>query len=318
MERFITKEDLPNSLWCPKRKVIKLPVLLVEQWKSLLSRNSLMDLATTEAEYGFIGGPSKEETDKHLAWRYNGSCGRVVLSLLDPNNELSKISDAYAEIFAGNKVFLADVPSGSGAAVISILTTLAELRKCSVLPRIPLEISIVAGEISESAREYLILQLSELDNSLKEQSIEITYEVLPWDVLDNISTADLIRKITLKSQDCDSRLLVLSNFSGFLESKSNWTKAQKQFSNLFIHSRDELSAAIWIESQTNKATKFFPRLISWFNKLLEPILSVISEREQKEEEYGQAYIECEQPIKSGVFPVRLTVVRFDLPMEKKE
>jgi hypothetical protein len=39
------------------------------------------------------------------------------------------VADAFARVFAGNKVFLADLPCGSGAATISILTTLAELRK---------------------------------------------------------------------------------------------------------------------------------------------------------------------------------------------
>jgi hypothetical protein len=317
MERFITKEELPQSLWCSDRNIIKLPELLIQQWKLLLNKNNLLELAHQKAEKGFIGGITKEETDKHLAWRYNGSCGRVLLSFLDPNNKLSKVSDAYAEIFAGQKVFLADLPSGSGAAVISILTTLADLRKHNVLARLPLEISIVAGEISESARNYLSQQLKELAEPLKEQAIEIEYEVLNWDVLNLINTADLIRQITLKSQNCDARLLVLSNFSGFLESNGHWKKAQKQFSDVFIHSRDNLSAAIWIEPQMKQVTtQFFPRVTKWFKQLFEPIFPFLNEKDINEDAYGQAEIECEQPIKEGVFPIRLTVARFDLPLEK--
>lgn len=316
MERFIKKEELPESLWCNERNIIKLPDLLVQKWKVLLEQNDLTDLAKQKAEQGFIGGISKEETDKHLAWRYNGSCGRVILSLLDPNHKLSKVSDAYAEIFAGQKVFFADLPSGSGAAVISILTTLAELRDHNILPRIPLEISIVAGEISESARDYLNQQLDELVTLLKDQAISIEYTILNWDVLDRINNADLIRQITLKSQNCDSRLIVISNFSGLLEGNSKWTEAEKQFSEIFIHSRDKVSAVIWIEPQKNNVLKqFFPRIGSWFKQLFKPILILVSGEAKEEEPYGLADIKCEQPIKEGTFPVRLTIARFDLPLD---
>ena len=313
MEKFITKEELPDSLWCQKKEVIKLPSLLIQRWKSLLQDNDLLELANKTAEKGFIGGLSKEDTDKHLAWRYNGSCGRVMLSLIDPKNELREISDTYAEIFAGQRVFLADLPSGSGAAVVSILTTLSELRKHKVLPRLPLYISIVAGEISPSARGYLNQQLEELRIPLQEQAIFIDFKILNWDVTNAFSNADLIKELTLSSQDCDARLLVLSNFSGFLESSGNWTKAQKQFSDIFIHSRDKLSAAIWIEPQTNKVTKkFFPRVTRWFMKLFEPILKSSNASEITKELHAQANIDCEQPIKEGNFPVRLTVAKFDL------
>ncbi|QTH63338.1 hypothetical protein J1N51_11435 [Psychrosphaera ytuae] len=316
MERFIKKEDLPNSLWCKDRKIIKLPNLLVEKWKLLLEDNNLSELATKKADKGFIGGISKEETDKHLAWRYNGSCGRVILSLLDPKNQLSKVSDAYAEIFAGQRVFLADLPSGSGAAVISILTTLAELRTQSVLPRIPLDISIVAGEISESARSYLKKQLDELIEPLKEQAISFEYTILHWDVLDRINNADLIRQITIRSQNCDSRLLVVSNFSGLLEGNSKWKEAEKQISEIFIHSRDQLSAAIWIEPQKNNVLDhFFPRMSTWFKQLFKPILTFVGGESEENEPYGLADIKCEQPIKDGTFPIRLTIARFDLPLD---
>ena len=93
--RFIRTESLPNSLWCDNSENILLPKQLVDLWKGLLTENSLLDLAKKKATKGFEGGISKEDTDKHLAWRYNGSCARVILSLLDPKEKLSEVSDAY-------------------------------------------------------------------------------------------------------------------------------------------------------------------------------------------------------------------------------
>lgn len=313
-KRFIKSNDIPPSLWCSKSESIVLPTKLVELWEGLLKKNNLLDLAKEIAPSGFEGGVSKGDTDKHLAWRYNGSCARVLLSILDPKNKLADVSDAYASIFAGNKVFLADLPSGSGAAIISILCTLFELRMHNVLPRHPLYISIVAGEISPTARTYLREQLGKLASYLEEQAIWIDFEILEWDTLSKISTVDLIRKITISSQNSTAKLLVLSNFTGFLENSGNWKKAKPQFDDIFLHSRDSLSTAIWIEPQRKNVVSFFNRAIMW---LRDSFCSLLGSKLTTEDSswYAQADIYCKQPIKDGVFPVRLTVMRFDLPLE---
>jgi len=315
--RFIKPESLPDSLWCDKSENIVLPNYLVDLWKGLLNDNSLLNLAKVRASEGFEGGISKEDTDKHLAWRYNGSCARVILSLLDPKAELSEVSDAYASIFAGNKVFVADLPSGSGAAIVSILCTLFELRKNNILPRHPLEVTIVAGEISETARGYLLKQLEALKELVEEQAIWIEFDILEWDTLSKVSTVDLIKKITLSSQGCQARLLLLTNFTGFLESSGKWKEAKPQFDDIFLHSRDSLSTAIWIEPKRNNVIPFFARVIKWLRQSFENLLGEKTGLEDSSW-YAQTEAMCKQPIKEGSFSVRLTVMRFDLPVEAQE
>lgn len=312
--RFIKTEALPDSLWCHKSENILLPNQLVDLWKGLLIENSLLDLAKEKAPEGFEGGISKEDTDKHLAWRYNGSCARVILSLLDPKAKLSEVSDAYASIFAGNKVFVADLPSGSGAAIVSILCTLYELRKNNILPRHPLEVTILAGEISETARGYLLKQLEKLKGVIENQAIWIKFEIQEWNTLSKVSTVDLIRRMTLLSQDCHARMLLLTNFTGFLESSGNWKKAQPQFDDIFLHSRDSLSTAIWIEPQRKNVATFFAKAIKWLKGSFKHLIGAQAELEDTSW-YSQTEAMCKQPIKEGSFPVRLTVMRFDLPVE---
>lgn len=313
-KRFINKEDLPLSLWCADSKNIILPSKAVELWKKLLEENGLLKLAGQIAAEGFEGGMSKEDTDKHLAWRYNGSCARVMLSMLDPKHELSDVSDAYASIFAGNKVFLSDLPSGSGAAVVSILCTLYELRDHNILPRHPLNISILAGELSPTARDYLNKQLNSLKDYLLGQAIWIDFEVLKWDALSKINTVDLIKRITIISQHCSAKILILSNFTGFLESNGKWKEAKPQFDDIFLHSRDNLSTAIWIEPQRKNVVNFFGRAIAWLKESFKTLLSKKSSDEDSSW-YAKSEIRCKQPIKDGDFPVRLTVMRFDLPLD---
>ncbi|MGC7893894.1 hypothetical protein [Vibrio anguillarum] len=310
MNRLISQEDLPDTLWCSVNSEMLLPDKLVSSWLQLLKDNGLEDLAKTSAEKGFIGGISQEDTNKHLAWRYNGSCARVILSMLDPHHELTDVSNAYAKLFAGNRVFLADIPSGSGAAAISILCTFAELRKKNVLPRYPLEVVIVAGEISQFALDYYEKQLLFITPILAEQAIKIVgSSFVRWDILSKQSTTALIREMTVKSIDCQSRMLVVCNFSGFLASDSGrWKKSTERLEEIFRHSTDDNSAVIWIEPQTNNVTSFFSKLKDWFSSKLDYLMP----NQQKTEQLNSTAM-CKQSLIEGVFRVQLSVHRFDLP-----
>ena len=50
------------------------------------------------------------------------------------------------------------------------------------MPRIPLTVVIVAGEISETARKYVEVQLEYIRSPLEEQAISIEYDVVHWGV----------------------------------------------------------------------------------------------------------------------------------------
>jgi hypothetical protein len=123
MSRIISKELIPRTLWNPEDSVLHLPPRLLASWEKLLVKNGLREKAMTPAPEGFEGGISKEDTDNHLAWRFTGSSARVMVPMLDPKDDLAEIPNAFARIFSGNKVFLADLPCGSGAASMSILSS---------------------------------------------------------------------------------------------------------------------------------------------------------------------------------------------------
>ena len=315
MNRLIPKESLPNSLWNKRDATLSLPPQLVSNWKALLIKYQLMDRAVQKAPKGFVGGMSKEDTDNHLAWRFTGSAARVMLSILDPHEEMIEISDAFARIFSGNKVLLADLPCGSGAGSISILSVFCELRKQGRIPRMPLEIIIVGGEISGYARDYACEAINALQTDLEDQAIEVSFEAMNWDVCDRFSNTDLIKRLTVKSQACSGRLVLLANFSGFLQRNGKWKDASKQFDELFRHCRDENSTALWIEPNTNAVTNnsgsFMPRLIQWFRDKF----SFVQPWKKADDEhtYAKSEAEVKHPLNEGKFKTKLVVFRFDLP-----
>jgi hypothetical protein len=312
MPRLIPVKMIPSSLW--SKDILRLPPQLVSCWEMLLDKYHLRDRAMTEAPEGFEGGMSKEDTDNHLAWRFTGSSARVMLTMLDPKEDLQQIPDTFARIFSGNRVFLADLPCGSGAASISILSVFCELRKLGKIPRMPLHITIVGGEISEYAQTYARESLSTLINDLEDQAITIEFDIIDWDVCDKFSNTDLIQQLTLKSQNCSGKLLLLANFSGFLERIQKWKDAKEQFDELFRYSRGNNSIALWIEPEKNNVIKdggFFSRLLQWFEKQFSKIIG-------KNQKIECSSVKVSHPLGKGEFRTNLAVIRFDLPLRSNK
>jgi hypothetical protein len=319
MSRLIPKAMIPETLWNKPEYALYLPSQLISSWKFLLNKYGLMEKANVNAPEGFEGGMSKEDTDNHLAWRFTGSSARVMLCMLDPKEELAEISDVFSRIFSANEVFFADLPCGSGATSLSILTTLCELRKQRCVPREPLHIVIVGGEISKYAQQYATEAISCLIPELEAQAITIEFRIMDWDVCDKISNTDLIKQLTLQSQHCPTKLLMLSNFSGFLQKDGKWESSKKQFDELFRHSRDKNSIALWIEPLKNNVVGvggFMPRLIKWFRDAFKLIQQ--KDEDDYSKQIAESSAEAYHPLNNTKFRVNLSVVRFDLPLGREQ
>lgn len=317
MARLIKPEDIPETLWHPGLKCLRLAPSLLTAWGHLLRHAGLEEKALQPVPKGEIGGLSQEETDDHLAWRFSGSSARVQLSLLDPRDELAGVSDAFAKVFSGGTVLLADLPCGSGAAVLTMLASISELRRQGRVPRHPLHVKVVGGELSEFARDYASRAMDHIKDALAEQAIWVSAEFLRWDALGKFSTADLTNRLTVLGQDCSARLIVLANFSGFLQGEGKWKEAIPQFESLFVHGRALNSFVLWIEPQTNKVLGsggFFGRALAWFKNLFSTHQSKEEQEALVVENLGKSSACVQHPLKAHQFDVRLVIQRFDLPL----
>jgi hypothetical protein len=176
----------------------------------------------------------------------------------------------------------------------------------------PLEVIIVGGEISSPARTYFLDILHSLHDALLDQAIQIRFEAMDWNVRNKFSNTSLIKQITLKSQGCGAKLLVLANFSGFLQRDRGWDEATKQLDELFRHFSDSSSFAIWIEPQTNVVrNNFIKRLLEWFKKAYSDFIhSDGADAAETENMFSSAMVQ--HPLMAGKFRVHLTVVRLNL------
>jgi len=289
--------------------------MLVATWRDLLEKYGLLESARQPAPKNLIGGLGEKESKDHLVWRFTGSAARLSMLMLDPKGKLENVSDAFFHAFSGNRVFIADIPAGSGAAILAVLTTLAELRKQERIPRNPLTVVILAGELSEFARDYANSMLGKVKKDLADQAISIEFHLRAWDALDKFSTSSLVREMTLHSQDAAARMVILANFSGFLNSSTNWNKAKTQFEEIFRYSTDEIfSTAIWVEPDKNNVTNdkgFFSRVTTWFRSSIQGFLG--KGRNSEELSFACSATKVKHPLKDHEFRSSLTVLRFDLP-----
>ena len=253
--RLLDPAHVPRTLWTRESEVLSIPPSLAKAYETLIDRHSLRELSESrDNDNPPTGGPSQEHTNQHFAQAFDGSVARVELALLDPKRAATLPSNALIGSMAGNNLCLTDAPCGAGAAAFSLLSTIAELRAQGVLPRLPLEVFLVGAELSGPARTYAASMLDELRNSLEAQAIFVGEVFLPWDVTDSLSNADLIRQATIKSANACQKLLVMANFSEFLQRSGKWKVAQPQIEELFRHASGDNSVAIWIEPHMNRAT----------------------------------------------------------------
>lgn len=264
--RLLEPSLLPGSLWDSENEVLILPAAVAESYERVVDRHGLRGLAAMrDMNDPPVGGLDQERTNRHFAQAFDGSCARVQLALLDPKDNVPRVSNAFISCLAGNGASLTDAPCGAGAAAFSFLAIIAELRAQKVLPREPLHIVLIGAELSEPARAYAQEMLAELRSTLESQAIFVEAEWIEWDVTSRLSNTDLVQKMTLAAAGKARRLLVVANFNSFLEKERKKKEALPQLEELFRHASGDNSMAIWIEPHMNRA---IVGLFPWLRGLL--------------------------------------------------
>lgn len=253
-QRLLEPEWLPGSLWSESDRASRLPGQMVRIYREKLERSELLELAKQRDDKNPpVGGLTQEQTDKHFAQQFDGSMAQAQLVLLDPHNQLGPSSDMLIKSLSGGRLVLVDIPCGAAAISCSFLSNIAQLREEGILPRLPLHVTIVGGEISDPARIYAQKMLSVLSPSLLRQAIWVNPILRSWDVLDAVSTSDLAREI-VRRQDGKKLLAVIANFNSFLQKESKFEEARPQIDELMRYCSGARGVSFWIEPAMSRVT----------------------------------------------------------------
>ena len=306
--RFLTPRNIPLSLW-NGRDLLSLAPSLQVSYREVLSQTGLLDEARSLTAQGDIGGASEEETAQHFARNFSASCARVELALLDPKDELPNASDLFIRAFSGGRVGLLDIPCGSGAAGATLLTTVAELRRKNVIPREPLEVILVGGDISDSAQNNARMIHTEFQQALHDQAIFVTASFRSWDILNAESTTSLLYNWMNATHGCDQFFVLIANCSGFLGSDANFKRAEERLAEVFRWAEERKATVAWVEPQTNRAMKkMWPKVVERLFKRITGWLG------WGDEEGGPLKSEArfDHPLREGSYhPVRLSLLRLE-------
>ncbi|HVI26997.1 MAG TPA: hypothetical protein VM576_12565 [Xanthomonadaceae bacterium] len=251
--RLLDPKQIPENLWDRSTEVLHIPEQIAAVYLGIVDARGIRGLLAG-FDGGPIGGLSREETESHFVNRLDGSLARVQLALLDPRHELENTSDTLLLPLSGGSTCVADAPCGAGAGVLGLLSVVADLRRSDVLPRIPLDVKLVAADISSHARELGVEMLEALRPFLEEQAINVSVEWIEWDATNVASNTHFVRRTIVASDSCARKLLLIANFSGFLSLPGKRKEAHPQLGELFRYFATDDAAALWLEPDHNSAT----------------------------------------------------------------
>jgi len=309
--RLLQPADLPEMLWVSAEQSLILPKILSLVYINMLRSKGLYEMALeSNTDEGPVGGLSEEDTKRHFARRFTGSTARTQLAILDPKNELNNASDLFVKTFSGGTVGLLDIPSGAGAATIDLLTTIAVLRQQEILPRQPLYIKLLCGDISESARSYASEMLENIMDFLNRESIYVDEKSVNWDVCDAESTTNILHAWMTHAPNCQNYFVIMANFSGFLQTNGKLKEAKLQLEEIFRWAATRRSIVVWLEPQTNEViNNFMPRIIKWISEKIPKIFRSSSNPTPKEQ---QSSCLCKHPLKGTTYRVSANLIRLEV------
>lgn len=233
--------------WWVDDKLI-FPNAMIDAYKTQLQNSGLWEKNQgPRPDPAPVGGITKAQADDHFAHSYDGSLARAQLVYFNPTGGLESASATLHTFLTGGDLCLVDVPAGAGAATLMLLCSVALKRQVGLLPRQPLNVRILWGEISPPALEHGAALLADVRTFLISQAIFVTYETVEWNVLDQMSNQIIVEKIVLAKNAHPQVLLLVCNFSGFLERSGKWKEAENGLNQLFRFCSGDMNAALWLE-----------------------------------------------------------------------
>lgn len=308
--RLLPPDQIPTQLWRRPGGELSLPADLANRYRQVLTERQWLNEALAERAGGAIGGERPEATKQHFVESFAGSCARVELVALDPHETLHEVSNRMVNAFAGGRLGLLDIPCGAGAAALSLLCVIAELRREGRLPRQPLDVFLVGGDHSETARGLAESMKAGLEAGLEAQGIRLHPRFVQWDACDAQSTTELLHTWMEHAPDCRQLLVVAANCSGFLQSDGKFKETSPNLEQIFRWAKARRSDVVWVEPQTSAARRgLLPRLVRWVEQSLRGLFHVRAGDDSNSGFLAEAI--CLHPLKQDTFPVHLSLVRFE-------
>jgi hypothetical protein len=172
-------ENTPLTLW--NSEVLHLPNSLAEAHKEFLHEKDWMGLYSPGSSNA-IGGSSFEEAKDHVINRFLNSAARMQYVCADPKCEQSEIRQMVLDQLGDGHIFLLDIAAGNGAGTLAILSLICELRFHKEVPKLPLNVNILAVDYSVDALNFYAELQDKIFTWLETQGIMVSLSLEPCDL----------------------------------------------------------------------------------------------------------------------------------------
>lgn len=305
--RVLPPELVPREIWAAD--TLKLPPLLVDEYVKELDDRSLRERSTTVVHGQIHGGESDEETLEHFALRFAASAGRVEYASLGPASSFADLSDALLTTFSEGNVALLDIPCGTGAGTVGLITLLIELRRRLVLPRLPLTVTVCAGDYSRKALEIFDSMMRRVIDPAAEHAIILEYQALDWDATRGDHTARLINAWLAATPAATEHVVLVTNFSGALHNQQAFDAFSPSLEQI-LSRLGPRSTVVWIEPATKSAVRGVLRRVVTFLTSRIPWFATV-EPTPGAPPLMEAQYRLQHPVNATLFDSNVAIVRFD-------
>lgn len=267
---MINSNDLPEELWLHNKQAVKLCTELETKYIEHLYKYNAYDLAKEyDGKSHPVGGLTEDETIKHFAYRFVNSSTRVIHITLDPDKKFANIQIDLFSTFSKGNISILDLACGTGGHILSLLTTLGELRLKKLLPTLPLNIHILAADISPTALQIYQSLLNHLKPYLLNTGINVEYHTYEWDACNPMKTSKLMDYFfsTTRHISVNEYYVMTSAFSGFAGNEVNFSQIERSLQHITERLGTKYSTFLWVEPDTTGAKKF----LSFLSKVFESI-----------------------------------------------
>jgi hypothetical protein len=256
--------NLPETLW-RESQIVMAPGLSNALRDELIDRGLFQEACgPNPKENELVGGEGADDATKHFTHRFKTSSARVQYLVLSPCGTFDPVASDMMSFILDGKVSVLDIPCGSGGGLLGYLCTIAELRQRGLVPRTPVEITVLAGDISSEARLIHEAMLDRLASSFSDAGIRLSWHHSNWDVTDVFSTSRLVDQWFTQCPSDEEYMIFVSAFSGFAD--TNREIVLNAFHSIVGRFHNKPCLMVWVEPAMKLSTRVLKWIVECFNR----------------------------------------------------
>lgn len=244
--------NVPSSLW--ESGVLRLPRPLSQAHRDFLIRNGWM------AEYqpgrgAGTGGQSEIDAKEHVVNRFLNSAARMQFVCVDPIDEQPEVRDMVLDQMADGQIHLLDLAAGNGAGTLAMLALLSRLREESLVPKLPLNVSVHAVDYSPHALNYFAELLGDITPWFDAQGIRISLNLAVCDLTLSGEFSEVLEAFfdDAKASGVRRFLCVISALTGVGSEGMETIHDSLKIAAAGLSHTSRTSSWLWVEPHVGKA-----------------------------------------------------------------